>query len=381
MNRKVIVAAVQMEIKPAPTAERLARAEALVQATSEAGAQLVVLPELFNTGYAYVAENYRRAEPMAGPTATWMKRTAARMDLHLAGTLLLLDEREIYNAMLLVAPDGRIWRYDKAYPWGWERGYFRGRSRVTVAQTDLGDFGMLICWDVAHPGLWRRYAGRVDMIVVCSSPPDVPNAIYAFPGGPEVATDRMGPLMSAVRDQGRKVFCDTIADQAAWLGVPAVSSAGTGTFESRMPAARGSLAAILPTAPHLARHLPHADDAILRCAMVPACRILNAGGQILATQPQAAGESFALAQVTLPAGKTRPRDPQPRAQASLPAYLISDVVLPALTEPTYRRDARRAWGRSMAPAEIPTWKGLALLLLGLLIGRLWKRAGSSGREA
>ena len=108
-----------MDANPAPTGERLARAERLVGEAAAAGAQLVVLPELFNVGYGYSAANHRLAEPPAGPTIAWMKETAARLNVHLAGSLMLLDGDEAYNALLLLAPDGRTWRYDKNYPWGW----------------------------------------------------------------------------------------------------------------------------------------------------------------------------------------------------------------------------------------------------------------------
>lgn len=108
MSRALTLAAVQMDATPAPAADRLARAERLVTEAAAAGAQLVVLPELFNLGYAYVEENFRRAEPESGPTLAWLKRTATRLNIHLAGSFLLLDQDEIYNALFLCAPDGRL---------------------------------------------------------------------------------------------------------------------------------------------------------------------------------------------------------------------------------------------------------------------------------
>src|SRR5512142_1625230 len=94
-DRTLHVAAVQMDARPAQTDLRLYRADQIIQDAVQVGAELVVLPELFNTGYAYVNENFQRAEPMDGPTVTWMKRTAHHMGVHLAGSLLVLDEGEI----------------------------------------------------------------------------------------------------------------------------------------------------------------------------------------------------------------------------------------------------------------------------------------------
>ena len=79
------VAAIQMEAKAAPKAERLARAEQLVAGAAAAGAQLVLLPECFNTGYTYSEENHARVERIDGPTATWLRETASRLDIYIAG--------------------------------------------------------------------------------------------------------------------------------------------------------------------------------------------------------------------------------------------------------------------------------------------------------
>ncbi len=64
MSRTINIAAVQMIARPASLSERLTRAEMLVVRAAQDGAQFVVLPELFNAGYEYTDENYRRAEPL-----------------------------------------------------------------------------------------------------------------------------------------------------------------------------------------------------------------------------------------------------------------------------------------------------------------------------
>jgi predicted amidohydrolase len=183
MAMKIRIATTQLDAAPAPLAERLGRAERLVTESAAAGAQIVVLPELFNTGYAYRDENFVLAESADGPSAQWMQQISARHGVHLAGSLLLREGQDIYNALLLYAPDGRLWRYDKNYPWAWERAYFREGHAITIAETKLGSIGLMLCWDLAHADLWQRYAGKVDLVLACSCPPNLSDPIYSFPDG------------------------------------------------------------------------------------------------------------------------------------------------------------------------------------------------------
>lgn len=381
MTRNLKIAVVQMDVTPAPTSERLVRAERLATQAAEAGAQLIALPEVFNTGYVYDESNHQRVERLDGPTVSRMKATAARLNVHLAGSLMLLDEDEVYNALILVAPDGRLWRYDKTYPWGWERGYFRGGGGIRVANTDLGHIGLLICWDVGHRDLWQRYAGQVDLMLICSSPPNLPDPIYRFPDGGQLTSEQMGPVFRAIADHGPRIFVDMVAEQTAWLGVPAVQAAGSGRFDSPIPQGRGTLLSMLPFAPRLAKHLPLADGMRASCDMLPATRILNADGSTAVEPGPDAGESFVVAAVTLAPSRPQPTGPQPPARTSWFGYLVSDWVLPWLTLPVYRRGLRRVWGARMAPKNPATryWKiilGLGTALsfgLGWLIGRSNKK--------
>jgi hypothetical protein len=338
------VAAVQMDANPAPTADRLARAERLVIQAAESGAQLVVLPELFNTGYSYQAENHARAETADGPTATWKREIAGRLGVHLAGSLMLLDGGEVTSALLLLAPDGRRWRYDKNYPWGWERGFFREprtRPAVTVAKTELGAIGMLICWDAGHPRLWELYAGRVDLMVICSSPPDVGHAVYRFPDGSQITVEEFGPRVASIRDSTQAVFDEMIDQQTAWLGVPAVNTVGCGEIRTPVPQGVVSLLGYAIGAPWLLKHLAQANQMEMVCGMVHQCKVVAGDGRVLTRLTKEDGESFTLAEVQLSEPRPVPRGPQPPSPIPGLAYFISDHYLPAIVKPVYRKGRRQ----------------------------------------
>ena len=374
MARSITIAAIQMDAAPAPTTDRLRRAERLVTAAALAGAELVVLPEIFNTGYGYSPENHRRAEPLNGPTGRWLRQTAARHQLHLAGSLMLLDGQEIYNALLLFAPDGQMWRYDKRYPWGWERAYFRSGHGPAVAHTDLGDIGMMICWDISHPGLWRQYAGRVDLMLIVSCPPDVTKPTYHFPNGDQFTLDDLGPLAVTLKGSGRLVFGHMLNQQTAWLGVPAVNTVGTGRLKTAIPNGRLSIFTMLPGAPWLARYLLQANRLELTCDFIQGCKVVDATGQVLAELTQTEGETFTIAEVTLAGQKSTPTGPQPKSPLPRLSYVLSDRLLPALMVPVYRRGLRRVWDPQLAPLETSPRRwlvaGLAVLGLGMLVGKI-----------
>ena len=340
MTRKLKLAAIQMDVTPAPALDRLARAQRLIEQSAQAGAQLIVLPEVFNTGYRYTDENYQRAESADGPTITWMKALATRLNIHLAGTLFLRDDMEIYNSLLLFAPNGRSWRYDKNYPWAWERVYFREGRGVSIAHTELGDIGLMICWDCAHPKLWQQYAGQIHLLLISSCPPDVANPTFEFPNGDHLTYSQMGPAFRSLKGGGDQVFGTGLNRRAAWLRVPIINTVGTGTFTSAVPAGLGTLLLMLPFAPQLIKYAPQARQMRLSCAMTPGCKIISATGEVLSECAPTQGESFALAEVTLSTERPQPIGPQPPRPVSWLAYFSSDLAIPWLMRQIYRKGAR-----------------------------------------
>ncbi|SED14803.1 Carbon-nitrogen hydrolase [Streptomyces misionensis] len=151
-------------------ASRRHRAASLVRA--QAGADLVVLPELWTTGAFAYEEFGREAEPLEGPTYETMAKAAADAGVWLhAGSIPerapsgdgATDEGTLYNTSLVFSPSGELAAaYRKIHRFGFDKGEAvlmgAGRDLVTVRhpQTTLG---LGTCYDLRFPELFR---GLVD---------------------------------------------------------------------------------------------------------------------------------------------------------------------------------------------------------------------------
>lgn len=348
MPRSLKIATVQMDATPAPVTDRLDRAAALVAEAAASGAELVVLPEIFNIGYEYSDRNYSLPETVDGTTVTWMKDQATEHGIYLAGSLLLRDNDEVYNSQLIVAPDGRIWRYDKQYPWAWERAYFREGSAITVADTDLGRLGMMICWDYAHPELWQRYAGQVDAMVMTSCPP----------AGHQLRINGSETTMTIDYPDGDSPFGSDLDALTAWMRVPLVNSSSSGHFESRLPLSPFSTAVL--GQPSL--------NATATAGFIQQAKIVNADGEVLARITED-GDGLTLAEVTLADQPPKPLSPPPRSYPWT-VYFMADWLAPAAMVPLYRRGYRRQFGPRMSPVSRQTRMWLAGMTVSFVVGRI-----------
>ncbi|MCB0164999.1 MAG: carbon-nitrogen hydrolase family protein [Anaerolineae bacterium] len=293
-----------MDVTQAPVAERLSRAADLISEAADAGVKLAVLPELFNTGYEFHERNYNLAEPIDGKTATWMKMQAAHHNLHLVGSLALLDQTDIYNSALMVAPDGRIWRHDKNYIVLWERAYFREGNQITVADTDLGKIGLMVCSDTLRPDLWARYAGRVQAMVLMFSPGDLDKAELLFPDGfrlkyPDFEATVLPSDKGSTDDDGWFA-------QIQWMPVPMVAAGLTGVLRTRLP----KLDVLLQSS-RLSERATQASEAWLEMALPVATVIAESEGRML-VQGTLTGDGVVQAEIEVADTPPQPIGPQPK---------------------------------------------------------------------
>ncbi len=222
-----------MDARPWDTDGNLTHAAEFVEWAVEQGAQLVVLPEMFSSGYEYTDRNLASAEPLDGPTGTWLIETARRHSIHLVGGFPARMGRDQYIVAVLAEPSGRRWVYRKNHVALWENIYYKRGGDVCIANTELGQIGMILCWDTLYADLARRQQGRVDLLCIGSSPPNF-FASEVYRGQTTLCfTDHRFGREGA--KEATAWFFEGTRRQAQALGVPVVHALRTGDMDSPLP--------------------------------------------------------------------------------------------------------------------------------------------------
>ena len=132
---------------------------------------LIVLPEMFSTGFATRPAGI--AEPEDSPTLAWMKAVAHERDCALAGSLAVQTRQgQFVNRFYFVTPDGREVHYDKhhLFTYGGEHLQFTaGRERVSVTWRGVR-IRLLVCYDLRFPA-WCRNTDDYDLALFVASWP------------------------------------------------------------------------------------------------------------------------------------------------------------------------------------------------------------------
>jgi predicted amidohydrolase len=116
---------------------------------------LIVLPEMFTTGFSMEAEAL--AEPMDGPTVAWLRAHAAAHHAVVTGSVIIEENGAYHNRLLWVRPDGSLSTYDKRHLFtlaGEQHTYTPGTTRL-VEEWRGWRICPLVCYDLRFP-VWSR---------------------------------------------------------------------------------------------------------------------------------------------------------------------------------------------------------------------------------
>jgi predicted amidohydrolase len=131
---------------------------------------LVVLPEMFSTGFSMDAESL--AEDMDGPTVGWMREEAAALGCVITGSLIIREQGRCYNRLVWARPDGTIGHYDKRHLFriANEQDHYAPGARRMVVELKGWRVCPLVCYDLRFP-VWSRSRDDYDLLLYVANWP------------------------------------------------------------------------------------------------------------------------------------------------------------------------------------------------------------------
>lgn len=152
------ITAIQLEISDQSKQENLAMVLRLLDEAP--AADLILLPELWPSGF-FSFDSYRTdSEEVDGPLITALRHKVAKKATHtLIGSFVEHDRHHLYNTTLLLGPDGCILaKYRKIHLFGFqskEKQLFSPGNEITVVDLPWGRVGISTCYDLRFPELYR----------------------------------------------------------------------------------------------------------------------------------------------------------------------------------------------------------------------------------
>ena len=165
---RIKIAVVQFAIQQFAPLENLGKAEQFIKEAVSQQAQIIVFPEDFVTG------------PLSGNNAfadyerryvKHFQQLALQYSIDIVpGSIIEGDSTRLYNTTYYIDRTGEIQgRYQKVNLWLPERGYITAGTGIPVFDTRYGKMGLIICWDLMFPEVFRAIVRQDVDIVICPS--------------------------------------------------------------------------------------------------------------------------------------------------------------------------------------------------------------------
>ena len=170
MGNKLKIAIIQTDILWESPSENLENYTSKISSLNSS-VELVVLPEMFATGFTMNASKVKQT--MNGEIATWMKNTAVSKKLAIYGSIIIEENNKLLNRALFVFPSGDIEYYDKKHLFtlvGEEKLFSSGSIRKIITYKGWRIMPQ-VCYDLRFP-VWSRNNLEYDLLIYIASWPE-----------------------------------------------------------------------------------------------------------------------------------------------------------------------------------------------------------------
>ena len=167
----VVVAVVQMKCVTYDKKTNFQIAARLIEEAGEKNSEVIVLPELFNTGYSCTERDWELAEFTEGETEAFLRKYAEKYNCTIVGGFVEKSEIKglVYNSLLIVTPGKKAEVYRKIYLWGPEKNRFIKGKELVLCETPKAKLAPQICYEAGFPENSRILALSGADILIYSS--------------------------------------------------------------------------------------------------------------------------------------------------------------------------------------------------------------------
>ena len=168
------VAAIQHDVAWEDPPANHARLTPLIAEAADAGARLVVLTEMYATGFSLAANQI--AEAADGPSVAYLADRAAEHGLWVAGSVPVRDQPDALpvNRMVVAGPDGQNHHYDKLHPFTYAREHeqYRAGDRPVTVDIEGVRTSLFVCYDLRFSEEFWDLAAHTDLYLVVANWPE-----------------------------------------------------------------------------------------------------------------------------------------------------------------------------------------------------------------
>jgi omega-amidase len=164
--KKIRAAIIQFDVRLGDVKRNYSVVARRITSLAKQGAHLIVLPEMWSTGFAN-----DRLNDLSESTPKVLEDLSAlsrELGVTVIGSLPEKARNRIYNTAYVTDSDGSIagaYRKVHLFTLTGEERYFQAGREAVVSETSLGPIGLMICYDLRFPELCRSLALRGARIV------------------------------------------------------------------------------------------------------------------------------------------------------------------------------------------------------------------------
>ncbi len=138
----------------------------------EADTDLIILPEMFTTGFSMNAP--KLAQDMKGSAVSWILEKSREKHTDITGSVIIKDQGKYFNRLLWAKPNGELYTYDKKHLFrmiGEHNIYAAGNRHLTVTLRGW-KLRPFICYDMRFPIWTRNLDNQYDVAIYIANWPE-----------------------------------------------------------------------------------------------------------------------------------------------------------------------------------------------------------------